>query len=129
MSIDLAFWKCRDGVALDPAQVYAAACCEHAEVEGLEALPVDEILTEIAAAFPEWTPLGTLDYEREGRGSFQVSATAQSVRFGSGWTSRPCTCRTAQLTDPDTSRRLLGELLQRSIGRAVEDLLARTCYA
>ena len=81
MSIDLNFWKYRSGVYLDNAMVYQKTCCDNEQVEGLEQLPIDAILKETAAAFHEWTSLDPFNYEREGRGSFQISATPQTVRF------------------------------------------------
>lgn len=233
MSIDLDFWRVREGVSLDHAAVYRRACCDGEAVEGLEDLPVEEILRAVASAFPEWEASGALDYQREGRGSFQVSAAPRMVRFdcygmeredmrrfsalmakfgcplydpqlevrfdsigvflvdeagayreqaegalarllpglalrtfvtdweeyqrrsrelggiqynavihrgkaqtkvtsfmqfGRGWASRPCQCKTAQLEDPEAARRLLGELLEKSLERAVSDFLDRTYW-
>ncbi len=233
MSIDLNFWKYRSGVYLDNAMVYQKACCDNEQAEGLEQLPLDAILKETAAAFHDWTSLDPFNYEREGRGSFQISATPQTVRFdcysmeradmkrfssilskfgcplydpqqgvrdqklcaflideageyktqveqsfsrllprlefsaqivtwneyvqlsktlkhiqydagihraktmtkvtsfmkfGNAWANRPCQCKTAQLSDKDQARQLLGELLQKSMERVVNDFLERTYY-
>lgn len=81
MSVDLNFWKSRNGIYLDNAMVYRKACCDKEEVEGLEALPIDVILKEIAMAFHEWNSLTPFNYEKEGYGSFQISTTPQMVRF------------------------------------------------
>jgi hypothetical protein len=81
MSIDLCFWKCRDGVVLDNAAVYQEACCGQQETDGLETLPIEEILKETAAVFNGWHALDPCNYEKEGGGSFQVSVTPQTVRF------------------------------------------------
>lgn len=81
MSIDLNFWKYQDGVYLDNAMVYQKACCNHEKVEGLEALPTEAVLRETAAAFHEWTSPDPLSYEAEGRGSFQISTTPETIRF------------------------------------------------
>lgn len=213
--------------------VYQKACCDNEQVEGLEQLPIDAILKETAAAFHDWTSLDPFNYEREGRGSFQISATPQTVRFdcysmeradmkrfssilskfgcplydpqqgvrfdklcaflideageykiqveqsfsrllprlefsaqivtwneyvqlsktlkhiqydagihraktmtkvtsfmkfGNAWANRPCQCKTAQLSDKDQARQLLGELLQKSMERVVNDFLERTYY-
>lgn len=50
------------------------------------------------------------------------------MQFGSAWANRPCQCKTAQLADKNHARRLLGELLQKSIERVIHDFLERTCY-
>lgn len=82
MSIDLNFWKYQKGVSVDPAAVYQNACCHHETVEGLELLPVDTILNEIADAFHDWHSLDAYNYEKkEGPGSFQISTTPQTIRF------------------------------------------------
>lgn len=82
MSVDLNFWKYQDGVYLDHEMVYQNACCEHQSVEGVETLPVEAILGEVAAAFSDWTALDPLNYENAaGPGSFQISTTPQTVRF------------------------------------------------
>ena len=148
MSVDLNFWKYQKGVCLDNAAVYKKACGEQEEVGGLEILPIGEILERIAASFAGWIPLDRFHYEKkEGAGSFQIStiphihynavihrAKTQTkatsfMRFGRGWANRPCQCKTAQLADKDTARRLLQELLQKSIGRVTADFLRRTYYA
>ena len=234
MSVDLDFWKYREGVRLDNAAVYRRACCDHEPVEGLEALPTEEILRAIGAAFLGWDALDAYNYEnRGGLGAFQLSATPQALRvdcysmgradmkrfssvmagfgcplydpqlevrfdriaaflideagsfqslvkeefsrllpglpltmqtvsweeytrlsqglcqmhynalihrgksqtkavsfmrFGSGWANRPCQCKTAQLADQGQAARVLGELLQKSIGRVIGDFLERTYY-
>ncbi len=81
MSVDLNFWKYQDDIYLDNMTVYQRACCDNEEVEGLEALPIEDILKEIAAAFHEWDSPTPFDYEREECGSFQISTTPQIVRF------------------------------------------------
>lgn len=81
MSIDLNFWKYQNNVYLDNAIVYQNACCDNKKVDGLEILPVEDILKEIAAAFHEWTSLDPSHYEKKGHGSFQISTTPQTVRF------------------------------------------------
>lgn len=232
MSVNLNFWKYQDDVYLDNAMVYQNACCANNQVEGLEILPIADILKEIAAAFPDWEALDACNYESE-HGSFQISTTPQTLRFdcysmeqadmkrfssvmskfgcplydpqqgvrfdkivvylvdeageyqteaeqalsrllpgferitqavtweesvqhskthphiqyhagihraktltkvtsfmqfGRSWTNRPCQCKTAQLVDEAAAHKLLGELLQKSIGRAVQDFLAQTYY-
>ena len=82
MSIDLNFWKYQKDTYLDNAAVYQKACCDNEQVEGLEALPIEDILKETASAFHDWNGLDVFNYEeREGQGAFQISATPQTVRF------------------------------------------------
>ena len=50
------------------------------------------------------------------------------MAFGKAWANRPCQCKTALLEDAENARKLLGELLQKSVGRVVEDFLGRTYY-
>lgn len=81
MSVDLNFWKYQNGFYLDNAMVYEKACCDKEKTEGLETLPVEDILKETAAAFHEWTSLDAFNYEGKEHGSFQISTTPQTVRF------------------------------------------------
>ena len=81
MSVDLNFWRYQGGLYLDNAMVYKKACCDHENVEGLEILPVEDILKETAAAFQDWTALDPFTYEEKERGAFQISATPHTVRF------------------------------------------------
>lgn len=81
MSVDLNFWRYQDGVSLDHAAVYQSACCNQEAVEGLAALPTEDILKEIAAAFHGWDSPDPFHYEKSGCGSFQISATPQVIRF------------------------------------------------
>ena len=82
MSIDLNFWKYKKDVYLDNAMVYQKACCDHEEIGGLEILPIEDILREVACAFHDWTALDQFNYESKvERGSFQISITPQTVRF------------------------------------------------
>lgn len=82
MSIDLNFWKYKRTVYLDNAVVYQKACCDNEEMEELEALPIEDILKEIAIAFHEWNAIDVFNYEQKaGQGSFQISTTPQVIRF------------------------------------------------
>lgn len=82
MSIDLNFWKYQNDTYLDNKMVYQNACCNHENVEGLEVLPIEDILKEITTAFPDWRAIDALNYEKEeGQGSFQITTTPQTVRF------------------------------------------------
>ncbi len=57
-----------------------------------------------------------------------ITKVTSFMQFGNTWANRPCQCKTAQLSDKDQERRLLGELLQKSIERVVNDFLERTYY-
>ena len=81
MSMDLNFWKYKEGVTHDNNRVYEQACCDGKPVEELERLPIDEILTKIAVVFSDWTALDKEHYEKEGKGAFEVFTTSQIVRF------------------------------------------------
>ncbi len=81
MSIDLNFWKYQKDICLDNAAVYQKACCDNEKMEGLEVLPIEDILKEVANAFPGWNPLDRFTYESKEHGSFQISTTPQTVRF------------------------------------------------
>ncbi len=82
MSIDLNFWKYKSSTYLDNALVYQKACCNNENIEGLEVLPIENILKEIAVAFQDWNSLDPFNYEKkEEQGSFQISTTPQTVRF------------------------------------------------
>lgn len=70
MSRDLNFWKYQKDVYLDNAVVYQSVCCDNKEIEGLETLPIVDILKEVSTAFREWTSLDPFNYERNGYGSF-----------------------------------------------------------
>lgn len=50
------------------------------------------------------------------------------LQFGSAFANRPCQCKTALLKEEEPARQLLGELLEKSMGRVVDDFLERTYY-
>lgn len=72
MRVDLNFWKYQNGICPDHETVYQKACCDRQEVEELEALPIEEILRETAAAFQGWNAPDPCHYESARQGSFQV---------------------------------------------------------
>lgn len=80
MSIDLDFWKYQDGIYLDNTAVYQKVCCDQQAADGLEKLPIEEILKETAAIFSDWQALDPYNYEKD-NGAFQISITPQTVRF------------------------------------------------
>ncbi len=81
MSVDLNFWRYQKGAFLKDEDAYQKACCDHEWVEGLELLPIEDILNETAKVFCQWTSLDPFHYEGKERGSFQISTTPQTVRF------------------------------------------------
>lgn len=82
MSIDFNFWKYQNDTYLDNTMVYQNACCNHEKIEGLEVLPIEDILKETASAFHGWKAIDAFNYEKEeGQGSFQITTTPQMVRF------------------------------------------------
>ncbi len=46
-------------------------------MDELENLPIDKIFTKIATVFSDWTTLNKNNYEKEGRGAFEIFTTAQ----------------------------------------------------
>ncbi len=82
MSMDMDFGKYNAGGPHDDGAVYQRACCDGEPVEGLEELPIDRILAKVAAVFSDWTVQdGGRDFEKAGRGAFQIFTTPQIVRF------------------------------------------------
>jgi len=80
--MDLSFWKYKAQTPHQDQLVYERACCEGLAVEGLEALPIGDILQAVATAFGDWTALepGRV-YEKEGHGAFELFTTEQIVRI------------------------------------------------
>lgn len=54
MSYQLTFWKYNDGVYLDSQKVYNDSCIEYLKVDGLSALPVKSIITDIKTRYKSW---------------------------------------------------------------------------
>lgn len=81
MSMDLNFWKYKEGAVHDNSRIYELACCDGKIVEELEPLPIDEIFKKVASVFSDWIALDKNHYEKEDRGSFEIFTTSQIVRF------------------------------------------------
>lgn len=81
MSYDLNFWKYKDGAIHDNQKIYESACCDGEISEALENLPIEDILNKISCAFSDWTSLNNNQYEKEGKGSFEIFSTPQIIRF------------------------------------------------
>lgn len=84
MSMDLNFWKYKEGVVHNNEVVYKTACCEGKQMEELETLPIDDILKKIATVFSSWNIQNNgkdFENEQQGHGMFQIFTTSQIVRF------------------------------------------------
>ena len=81
MSLDLNFWKYKEGVTHNDSKVYETACCDGEIFDGLEALPIDKIIRTISCVFSGWNATGKYNYEKNGVGSFQIFTTPQIIRF------------------------------------------------
>lgn len=57
-----------------------------------------------------------------------LTKVISSMKFGKFEPNRPCHCKTASLEDKKQETQLLAELLQKSIGRVVNDFLEMTYY-
>ena len=80
MSYDLNFWKYKPGVTLDHQATYESLS-EGETVEGLEELPIDEMLARLQVLVPDaWEKVDDQSWESSDRGIFQVSTTPQSLR-------------------------------------------------
>ena len=81
MSYDLNFWNYESGVYLDNQNVYETLSNGEV-VDGLEDLPVSEILQSIEKKFssPKWEKIDHSNNEAGG-GAFQISITNQSLRI------------------------------------------------
>jgi len=81
MSYDLNFWKYKEGVYLDNQSVYEQASDEQI-IEGLEDLPIENIVKDIANAFKDWNRISDDTFENpKGKDAFQIMTTPQFVRI------------------------------------------------
>jgi len=80
MSIDLNFWKCKEGAHPEPGEVYKKVCCDRETARELEVLPIEGILERIGEEFADWDRTAPDTYEKADSGSFQISAVPQAVR-------------------------------------------------
>ncbi len=83
MSVDLSFWKEKEGVDLPVKEVYETACCDGQLVEGLEELPIPAILAELETAYAKWERMDPVTWEKETGGGFQIFTTPQVFRVDS----------------------------------------------
>ena len=76
--MEFGFWKYKNNAYLDNQEVYENLSNGN-HVEGLECLPVQQILLDFENVFAGWEELSPLDYESL-NGSFQIFTTPQFVR-------------------------------------------------
>jgi hypothetical protein len=79
MSYDLDFWRYKAGVKLDDERVYDALS-DGQRVDGLEDLPIDEIVRRLTESFADWQKLDDATFDGGERGSFQVYTSPQFFR-------------------------------------------------
>ena len=80
MGMHFAFWKYKKDVYLDNQEIYEKACCDGQIIEGLETLPVNEIINKVSDVFSSWDKLDNYNYEGE-IGAFTICTTEQTVLF------------------------------------------------
>ena len=79
MARDLNFWKYKENIYLDNQEVYEKLS-DGDYVEGLETLPIQQILRDIEVTFKDWKKESECNYQGE-HGAFQIFTTEQFVRF------------------------------------------------
>lgn len=78
MARDLSFWKVSGEVQLSNAEVYQRLSCEQ-HIEGIQELPINEIMETIYEKFCDWKRDGML-FEFLNQ-SFEIMVTSQFIRF------------------------------------------------
>ncbi len=78
MSYDLDFWKYKPGVSLDHQTTYERLS-DGQVVDGLEDLPIQEMVERLHQVFSEWGQLDDHTWESD-RGTMQVYTTQQFFR-------------------------------------------------
>jgi hypothetical protein len=79
---ELVFWKYLEEVYLNHHEVYETISEEQAEIEGLEALPVQVILNRIASVFSKWEKVDDASWKNNsGVGDFHIRTTPQSIKI------------------------------------------------
>lgn len=79
MSYDLDFWRYKPGVVLNHQQVYEQLS-DGQTVDGLEELPINDILARVKEVFADWQQLDGANYDGGDRGAFQITTTPQLFR-------------------------------------------------
>lgn len=81
MSMDLAFWKYEHPISLSHQQVYEQLC-DGAEVDGLAALPCQQIRQSVSRQFAAWESPDPYNYEQpDGQGAFSIFMCRQGTIF------------------------------------------------
>jgi CubicO group peptidase (beta-lactamase class C family) len=80
MSYDINFWKLSRPLDARPQDIYAELC-EGNSVEGLAELPIRDILSRVAAAFPDFNPDDDFPAIRLENSHIEVNHSLQHVRF------------------------------------------------
>ncbi len=78
MARDLSFWKVKGDVRLQNQEIYWALSDEE-YVEGLEVLPISDILNDFHAVFSDWKA-DEDNYFEKGDESFELMSTTQFIR-------------------------------------------------
>jgi hypothetical protein len=79
MSYDLNFWRYKAGVKLNHQQVYEQLS-DREQIDGLEELPIEKILSRVSETFANWTKLDDITFDGGKLGTFQVFTTPQFFR-------------------------------------------------
>lgn len=79
MSYDINFWRYKPGISLDHQEVYELLS-DGKRVEGLEDLPIREMLARLESQFADWERLGERNFEGGNRGAFEIFTTPQFLR-------------------------------------------------
>jgi hypothetical protein len=83
VSYDLSFWKQKPGVKLDAQDTYERLL-EGQHIEGLEDLPVVQMVERVAQAFSVgWAQLNSVSWEAPQK-AFQIFTTSQFFRVDCG---------------------------------------------
>lgn len=81
MSMDLDFWRYKEGAVHDDQTVYERVCCDGEVMDILEELPISGILSELDKAFFKWTKLDENHFESSSGAMLELFHTPMSIRF------------------------------------------------
>lgn len=79
----LAFWKYKNaGEPHDDKRVYEVACVGGQLMDGLEALPEDELMGKVGCMFSDWAvDQDGMGFQKLRKGAFRVTHTQQAFKF------------------------------------------------
>jgi len=80
MSYDITFWKQQRPLELPPQDIYLKVL-RNEPVNGLEKLPVDQVLGRLKSAFPDFDPAEDFPLARTSQGSIEFSWSDYHFRF------------------------------------------------